>query len=108
MIRKQRHILDGYTVHRIALMFNEKGIPSPGRYKYDKGLVKNDKFKNSVWFFSTMRRMLSDPVYLGWIESGKYVSHFHKGGGKSVKVPKEDWIVIKGVHEPIIEENVFW
>ncbi|MDY3232620.1 MAG: recombinase family protein [Clostridiaceae bacterium] len=101
-------ILDGYTVHRIALMFNEKGIPSPGRYKYDKGLVKNDKFKNSVWFFSTMRRMLSDPVYLGWIESGKYVSHFHKGGGKSVKVPKEDWIVIKGVHEPIIEENVFW
>lgn len=100
-------ILDGYTVHTIALQFNERGIPSPGRYKYDKGIVKHEKYKNSVWFFTTMRRILSDPIYLGWIQNGKYQSHFHKGGDKCVRVPKEEWITIKGVHEPIIEEEVF-
>lgn len=99
--------LQGYTIHRITNIFNEREIPSPGRYKYEKGLVKNSKFKNSVWFHSTIRRMLSDRIYLGWIENGKFASHFHKGGDKCVRVPKEDWIVIKGVHEPIIHEDVF-
>jgi len=102
-----RKILDGYTVHAITLQLNERGIPSPGRYKYEKGLVKNEKFRNSVWFFPTTRKILSDPIYLGWIQNGKYESHFHKGGNKCVKVPQEDWITIKGVHEPIIEESVF-
>lgn len=100
-------ILDGYTIHALTLQLNERGIPSPGRYKYEKGFVKNKRFQNSVWFFSTTRKMLSDPIYLGWIQNGKYESHFHKGGNKSVKVPKEEWKTIKGVHEPIIEEAVF-
>lgn len=100
-------LLDGWTIHSIALQFNEEGIPSPGRYKYEKGIVKHEKFKNSVWFFSTMRKMLSDPVYLGWIQNGKYQSHFQKGGEKCARVPKEEWRIIKGVHEPIIEEEVF-
>ena len=43
-------ILDGYTIHALTLQLNERGIPSPGRYKFEKGLVKNAKFKNSVWF----------------------------------------------------------
>lgn len=99
--------LSGYTIHAITLQLNERGIPSPGRYKYEKGLVKNERYKTSVWYFPTTRKMLSDPVYLGWIQNGKYESHFHKGGGKSVRVPKEEWKTIKGVHEPIIQETVF-
>lgn len=100
-------VLDGYTVHSITLKLNEQGIPSPGRYKYEQGLVKNEKFRNSVWFFSTTRRMLSDPVYLGWIQSGKYVSQFRKGGEKCVKMPEEEWKTVRGTHEPIIERAVF-
>lgn len=100
-------VLDGYTVHSITLKLNEQGIPSPGRYKYEQGLVKNEKFRNSVWFFSTTRRMLSDPVYLGWIQSGKYVSQFRKGGEKCVKMPEGEWKTVRGTHEPIIERAVF-
>lgn len=100
-------ILDGYTIHALTLQLNERGIPSPGRYKYEKGLVKNERFKHSVWFFSTTRKLLSDPIYLGWIQNGKYESHFHKGGQKNVKVPREEWKTIKGVHQPIIEEAIF-
>ncbi|MFR5631420.1 MAG: recombinase family protein [Monoglobales bacterium] len=100
-------LADGYTVHAITLQLNERGIPSPGRYKFEKGLVKNSKFENSVWFFPTTRRILSDSIYLGWIQNGKYESHFYKGGNKCVRVPKEEWRTIKGVHEPIVEEELF-
>lgn len=99
--------LQGYTIHHITNIFNDRKIPSPGKYKYEKGLVKNSKFHNSIWFHSTIRRMLSDRIYLGWIENGKFQSHFHKGGDKCVRVPKEEWIIIKGVHEPIISEDVY-
>lgn len=99
--------LDGYTIHALTLMLNDRGVPSPGRYKFEKGLVKNSKFENSKWFFPTTRKILSDPVYLGWIQNGKQESHFYKGGSKTVTLPKEEWNVFKGVHEPIIKESVF-
>lgn len=44
-------VLEGYTVHSITLYLNEQGIASPGRYKYEKGLVKNEKFRKSLCFF---------------------------------------------------------
>lgn len=103
-----RKISDGYTIHSIVLEFNERGIPSPGRYKYEKGLLKHEKYKNSVWFFSTMRKMLADATYLGWIQNGKYKSGFMQEQGKMIKMPREKWIIRKNAHEPIIEEALFW
>lgn len=100
-------ILDGHTVRSVTLMFNEQQIPSPGRYKYESGILKSEKYKNSLWYFVTMKRILSDPVYIGWIQSGKYESEFADGGEKSVSKPKEEWKVFKGMHEPIIERDVF-
>ncbi len=103
-----RKILEGYTLHSIALEFNERGVPSPGRYKYEKGFLKHEKYKNSVWFFSTVRRMLSDRTYLGWIQSGKFQTKNILGKEKLIKKPEDEWIVNKNMHEPIIEEAVFW
>lgn len=97
----------GRTIHAITNDLNMRGIPSPGRHKFDKGIVKNEKFKNSVWFHITVRRILSDRVYLGWIVSGQKESQFYKGGAKSVAVPEQDWIITKGTHEAVIEENEF-
>ena len=101
-------VLEGYTIHNITLEFNKRGIPSPGRYKYQTGLLHNEKYKNSVWFFSTLRKLLSDHTYLGWIQNGKYQSKKVQGIDKLVKVPEENWIVVKDTHEPIIDEKVFF
>lgn len=99
--------LGGYTIHSIAMQLNEEGIPSPGRYKYEKSMVQQERYRKSVWFFTTTRRILEDPVYLGWIQNGKRESHFYKGGDKAVPVDKENWTVIKGMHEPIISAEQF-
>ena len=100
-------VLEGYTVRAITLMLNEQGIPSPGRYKYELGLLKSEKFRNSLWSFTSMRKLLSDPVYIGWIQNGKYESKFAEGGEKYNKIPKAEWKTYKGMHDPIIEYEVF-
>lgn len=101
-------LADGNTLHFIATTFNARGIPSPGRLLYERGIAKTDKFRDSRWYMQTVRRILQDPVYLGWMVSGKYRSDFYAGGSKGSKaVPKEEWIVTKGAHEPIVTETLF-
>ena len=101
-------VAGGCTLHYAAVTMNDRGIPSPGRHNFDLGLVKSDKFKNSLWYQQTVRKILIDKTYLGWMIGGKYRSAFHRSGDKKSKaVPKEDWIITKGTHEPIISEELF-
>lgn len=101
-------LADGNTVHYVATTMNERGVPSPGRILYDRGVAKTDHFKNSKWYMPTVRRILSDEVYLGWMVSGKFRSTYHIDGKKGSRpVPREEWIITKGTHEPIVTEPLF-
>lgn len=101
-------VAEGCTLHYAAVTMNDRGIPSPGRHNFNLGLVKSDKFKNSLWYQQTVRKILIDRTYLGWTIGGKYRSDFYSSGEKKSKaVPKEDWIITKGTHEPIVSEGLF-
>lgn len=101
-------VAEGGTLHYIATTLNARGTSSPGRVLYERGSATTDKFKNSKWYMQTVRRILQNPVYLGWMVSGKYQSEFYINGEKGSKpAPKEDWIVTKGAHEPIVTEELF-
>lgn len=103
-----RMVAEDNTLHFVAKTMNEQGVPSPGRYLYNMGLRKTDKFKNAIWYMQTIKKILADPVYLGWIVSGKYQSQLCQTGTKAlVKMPEEDWIVNKGMHEPIVPKDLF-
>lgn len=99
---------DSATLHFIAKTLNEQGVLSPGRYLYDIGLRKTEKFKNAIWYLQTIKKILVDPVYLGWIVSGKYRSQLCERGTKTtVKTPEEEWVIHKGMHEPIVSKELF-
>lgn len=101
-------LADGNTIHGIATMMNELGIPSPGRILYERGIATTDKFKNSRWYMPTIRRILTDEIYLGWMVSGRYRSTYQTTGQKgTLRLPREEWIVTKGTHEPIVTEDLF-
>lgn len=101
-------LAEGNTVHGVAMIMNERGIPSPGRLLYERGIATTDKFKNSRWYMPTIRRMLSDEIYLGWMVSGRYRSTYQTTGQKGMKKhPREEWIITKGTHEPIVTEELF-
>lgn len=86
-----RMVAENHTLHFIAKTLNEQGVPSPGRYLYDIGLRKTEKFKNAIWYLQTIKKILVDPVYLGWIVSGKYRSQLCERGTKTtVKTPEEE------------------
>lgn len=101
-------LAEGNTIHGVATIMNERGIPSPGRVLYDRGIATTDKYKNSKWFMQTIRRMLTDEIYLGWMVSGRYRSTYQTTGKKGIKkCPREEWIITKGTHEPIVTEDLF-
>ena len=101
-------LAEGNTVHYVATTMNARGIPSPGRLLYERGIATTDHFKNSKWYMQTVRRILQDEIYLGWMVSGKFRSTYHSTGKKgSQPVPREEWIVTKGTHEPIVTEELF-
>ena len=101
-------LAEGNTVHYVATTMNANGIPSPGRLLYERGIASTDHFKNSKWYMQTVRRILQDEIYLGWMVSGKFRSTYHSTGKKgSQPVPREEWIVTKGTHEPIVTEELF-
>ena len=101
-------LAEGNTVHCVATTMNDRGIASPGRILYERGVATTDHFKNSKWYMQTVSRILQDEIYLGWMVSGKYRSTYHTTGRKgSQPVPREEWIITKGTHEPIIAEALF-
>ncbi len=56
--------IDGATEYKIAKILNEKNIPPPSKYKYDNGIVKSDKYKNTaLWYKSTVQKIIRNDTY---------------------------------------------
>lgn len=101
-------LANGCTQHYIATTLEARGVPSPGRVLYNRGIVQADKFKNAHWYMQTVRKILRNKIYLGWMVSGKFQSDYYATGSKGCKpVPEEKWIITKGTHEPIVTEDLF-
>ena len=98
--------LDGVSLGLIAKQMNEEGIPCPSKYFVLKGLSKETKYLNSFWDRNTVKRMLTNRMYLGCIVYGKSVRSFAKGI-KEHTVPEENWKIVEGTHEPLVTEEAF-
>ena len=63
------------------------------------------------WYETTVRRLLSNPVYAGKIRYGKKRNRKIIVNGipkvKAVRVPDEDTILVDGLHEAIVSEELF-
>lgn len=95
-----------YGYCSIVKILNEKAIKSPSAYRYEKGIVKNEKMKDVLWKTYAIEDMLRDEVYLGNMVRGKTHSAMHKGE-KRHHVPRSEWIVVQGTHEPIVSRELF-
>ena len=105
-------VIKGYGRTRIAKELNAKGILNPLGYR-NKVLNQNFKFKREnteelayLWDPTTILSILKNQVYCGDVvqNKGKIISYkVHK----HIKNPKEEWIIVKDMHEPIIDRNTF-
>lgn len=99
--------ISGYGKVRIAGILNEEGIVCPSEYKRLNGENYrncNRLSKTSYWTYSTIHHMLKNEMYCGNMVQRRTCQCMH---GKVRPQEKKDWIVIKGTHEAIIDEETW-
>ena len=98
----------GYGKTAIARMLNDRGIPNPTEYKRLKGLrYQNPKTPQStLWKYFAISDMLVNEIYIGNMVQGKYGSVSYKTKQNRPR-PREEWYIVEGTHEPIID-RVLW
>ena len=99
--------LSGIGQRTIAARLNEKGILCPSAYKQQNG----ENYRNSkrldtttYWTYATVHRILQNEMYKGCMVQNKSV---RKMRGKAKLRPKEEWIIVPGTHEAIIDSEVW-
>lgn len=99
----------GDSTRKIALDLTADGIIPPMKYR----VLYTGNFKEEVaarasdsWNYTTVKRILKNPVYLGHTLLGKTKKASFKSK-KKVAVPKEDWAVTKNTHQPLVSESEF-
>ncbi len=63
------------------------------------------KTRKGDWTTTTVRRMLTNPFYLGYITYGKRKTDI--SSGKLRHVDREKWKIVKGDHKPIVAKKKF-
>ena len=104
---------NGSGPNRIRRRLEDEEIPCPAWWNRQKGLRdhitkferENPERRRFVWDFTTIKEILSNPVYIGAIASQKVNYRFKIGwmGDKR----REDWIIVEGMHEAIIDRDTY-
>ena len=103
-----REFIGGKSLTGITKELNALGIPNPTLYKQQKGFNYAARAaKNSGLFCDqTVRRILQNEMYIGNMVQGKNKVISYKIHD-CVAVPREEWYVVPGTHEAIIDRETF-
>lgn len=107
--RIYRMTLDGFGTEQIAAQLEKDEILTPRAYWLKKGIKRPGKGKQQPatrWNSSTITKILSLQEYCGDILNFKTYSKSYKNK-KRLENDRENWVIFKDVHEPIIERAVF-
>ncbi len=107
------YALDGHGPNYIRRRLEEGKHPCPTwwnrkrghrniRTKWEKKDPENGRY---IWDFSVIKEILMNPVYTGAIASQKTEYRFKIGTIRDKK--PEDWIVVEGTHEPLVDKKSF-
>ncbi len=97
--------IGGMSMNEIVIQLNQRSIPPPSVYEYEKGIVTTKKLIGSgFWQTRTINKMLTEPIYTGNMVQGKTETFIRK---QSIVTDKDKWITVKNTHEPIVSEEVF-
>jgi len=93
-----RYACDGLGYKAIARRLDESGIPNPTSHL--------DNRQDSDWNPSTVKDILTKPVYLGNTVSGRRRKLLLKAP-EITRMPESEWLVVAGTHEPIIDQDTW-
>ena len=101
--------LEGKSNETIARILQERKVLIPMAYWQEKGIRKGGKVTQPnkyKWCKTTVTKILTQQEYCGDIINFKTYSKSYKNK-KRYDNPKENWVIFKDVHEPIIARGDF-
>ncbi len=96
--------LDGMSCRQIAAQLNAEGVPTPATYA-GLPIAKPGPY-TGLWSSERISDMLQNETYLGNMVQGRSVKISYKSK-KCLKQAPENWVVVEGTHEPIIDAETF-
>ena len=97
--------LEGMSCHQIAVRLNEEKIPTPAAYA---GLKQGRTGPYAgLWSGERISDMLQNEIYIGNMVQGRSMKISYKSK-KSIRQARENWVVVEGTHEPIIDKDTFY
>ena len=104
-----RWVIRGMSLDAVSAKLNKMGILSPMEYRMSRGERYYTSFKKnevSEWTPTAVRRIVTNPVYIGTLVQGKVTSPNHKIKTHFEKDP-EKWAVVENSHEALVTEKEF-
>ena len=96
--------LDGMSCRQIASRLNAECVPTPAAYA---GLtVAKPGPYTGLWSSERISDMLQNETYIGNMVQGRSVKISYKSK-KCLKQDRENWVVVEGTHEPLIDPETF-
>lgn len=99
----------GDSSRKIALDLNADGVIPPLKYRVlyrDEFSVEGAARASDLWNYTTVKRILKNPVYLGHTLLGKSKKVSVKSK-KKVSVPRDNWAVTENTHPPLVTEQLY-
>lgn len=96
--------LEGASLSGIAKRLNELGIENPSAWR---ARLHQRESKTQLWQSQHIAVILSNEVYIGDMVQGKTSSPNRKVDVR-MDVPRDQWIIVKNTHDPIISRKDFY
>lgn len=102
--------LQGMSAYRIAQELNRREIPSPNKRLIAAELItfRDEQYvKGMCWNGGAVLSILRNQIYIGDMVGGKE-ERVKICDKNCKKKDRDEWIIVQGTHEPIIDKEVFY
>lgn len=96
----------GISPNKIAEAFNDEHIPIPSDYREQKFGIPSTRHSHHLWSCSTVKQILTNPIYLGNLVQMRTTSLSYKNK-KVVRREPEDMVTVCGTHEAIVSQELW-
>lgn len=98
--------ITGNSMTTIAYRLNSMSIPCPSEYKRQKGEKYKTSKSSKLWRYPAVSAILKNEMYIGNMVQGRFASVSYKTK-QNRPMPKSNWMIVEGTHEPIIDRSTW-
>lgn len=104
--RIYKEFLNGKGTYQIAKMLTQEQVTTPGIQMNMTRVVNNITKTTNMWTHTGIKRILTNPIYIGTIVQNKSKKISYKSK-KRIKLPEQEYTIIKNHHEAIINIEIW-